>query len=292
MLLVGELDAHEFIQLAPVETLEGHGYEPMTYVASFAFVHMNSAGINEESAPFMANTNFRRALNYAINRDALVASVLRGTYPTYRLTHPEQAGVETYFNIEFPLAGWPTAGDPEAARAHLEMALEVLGATIDDVPVLSMLVFEAETSMLILQAVQDMLLTVLGVRAQLSPQPIQMMLDMAVNGDWDLWWGGRGFGTLDWLSPGGFADVFDRYNAGQVANFNNDRFQELISAARATMDISERKEILFETEQVLIADPPSILVGWRQIWVVHNPHVTGIIVSNGDADFTFVDFTE
>lgn len=291
MMMAGELDLLETGKYDNIEMLESSGFVVESFTSGYQFVHMNAGGMTEESARFMQNTNFRQALNYAINRDAIIKSVLTGAQAATRISSPNDMGVSGTMHSEYPYEGWPTGGDAAKAKECLQLALDELGATIDDVPTLSMLCFESAGSMTVLQAVQDMLLTTLGIECVIDPQPIQQMIGKATGGEWDFWYGGATLGTMDWMSSGSIAGGFDHTSPSAFRGYVNDEYVRLLHEAEQTLDIQVRKDNLFEMEKILCEDPGSIIIGWNQTYVVHTDKLSGLVVDT-DSDYTFMDLAQ
>lgn len=295
MMLAGQLDMITTGDKDHVNTLEDSGFVAEAFSSGYQCIHINSAGRNAESGRFLANSNFRRALNLAINRDAIIASALKGCAPANRISSPTDRGVADLMHNEYPYEGWPTGGDPEKAREYLDLALTELGASVEDVPELFMLCSDAEAVATILQAAQDMLLTNLGIRCTIDPQPIQQMIGKAIGGDWDFWYGGMTAGTMDWCSSESVADGFYSDPAkGMYGTYNycNEAFNALHDQAVVTLDMKERKDLLFEMEKILCEDPATILVGWNQKYAVHIPQLTGALVTDGELDYTFMSLSK
>lgn len=295
MMLAGQLDLIQNGDQTQVDTLTGAGFAAEAYAAGYQCIHMNSAGRNDETGKFMSNSNFRRALNLTINRDAIIASALKGCQPTTRISAPTDMGVNDTMHNEYPYEGWSTNGDAEEARKYFDLAMEELGTTAEDVPELSMLCFDSEGTMTILQAAQDMLLTNLGIHCTIDPQPIQQMISKAIGGDWDFWYGGMTRGTMDWLSSGSVADGFYSDPANDdygTYNYCNEEFNALYDEASVTLDLQERKDLLFEMEKILCTDPATIMVGWNRTYVVTKPELTGFMVSSGEPDYTYMDLAQ
>lgn len=289
MLQSGELDAYEFATKSKVDALTESGFDSTPYLSGYQFVHMNSNGSSDEAKRFMSNTNFRRALNYVVNRQGITNSVYPGAEPANRLTAPTVSGVNGLFNEEYPFEAWPVTGDPEKAKECLNAALEELNATVDDIPELSLLVMDGGGGMLVMQAVQDMLLSTLNIRSHLDPQPLQSMLEKRRAGDWDLWWGGASIGALDWASPSTVAYRFDSADNTMSNGYYNAKFDELYEACKTTMDLKERKDTLFEMEKVLCDDPGSILIGWLQRYCVLRSGTTGMMIQSDMINYTYLD---
>ena len=289
MLLAGELDIYEFLSQDKFSPLSDAGFHTMSFVSGYQFAHMNAAGSSETARPFMENVNFRRAINYAVNREGITLSVYPGAEPATRLTAPTTPGVEGLFNEEYPYEAWPAAGDPEKARECLNLALDELGATLDDVPELSLLCYESQGSMLVMQAIQDMLLSTLGIQSSIDPQPIQQMQDKARRGEWDLWWGGRDMGALDWASTSAVALIYDSDDTTLNNSYQNPHYTELYRQLLVADTMQQRKDLLFEMEKELCENPGSVLVGWHTTWSVQNPRVTGALVCNDKMNYTYAD---
>lgn len=291
MLSAGEIDAMVAYAYDSVKSLDDGSFVIEPFTAGYQFVHMNSGGCTEESKRFMENSNFRRALNYAINRKALVDSIYAGAAePATRITAPDVMGVEKTFNEEYPFEGWPAEGDPEKAKEYLDLALKELNATVDDIPELTMVCYESQNSTMTLQAVQDMLLSTLNIKCNLNPLPIQQMLSKVDNGEWDIWWGGKVLGTMDWASTDSVADAYD-YRSSQCYGYKNEEFTKLYQKLKASETLKERKDLLFEMEKIACDDPASIIAFWSEYYPAYTKNVKGIVFGNYN-DATYVELTE
>lgn len=293
MMLAGELDFCTTNDYAQMTALKEAGFSITPYSSGYQFVHLNSKGSSEETGRFMANANFRKALNLAVSRKAIVTSVFTGAEAATRITAPDVAGVSGRFCEEYPFEGWPAEGDPDKAKACLQQALTELGATLEDVPTLSMLCFESQRSMTVLQAIQDMILNTLGIKCEIDPQPIQQMIAKAYSGDWDMWWGGKTVGSLDWASSDGWGGDFVPPAAGPyVYGWHNEEYAKLVEEIETARDIKVRKDTLFEMEKILCDDPPTILVGWTQDYACCKPGLVGIDVRGNYANLIYADLTK
>ena len=294
MMMAGQLDLITNGVESKVASLTDLGFVAEPFSSGYQCLHMNSAGRNEDSAKFMSNSNFRRALNLTINRDAIIASANLGWSATTRISATNDMGVSDTMHNEYPLEGWPTNGDAAKAKEYFDLAMQELGTTAEDVPELSMLCFDSEGNMTILQAAQDMLLNTLGIKCVIDPQPIQQMIGKAISGDWDFWYGGMTAGTMDWLSAGSVAEGFYSNPANDdygTYNYCNEEFNALFDKASIALDVKERKDTLFEMEKILVEDPATIMLGWNRTFVVTKANLTGLLISGGDADYTYMDLT-
>lgn len=295
MMMAGQLDLLENGVDSKIQPLIDMGFVATPYSAGYQCLHMNSKGRNEDSAKFMANSNFRQALNLTINRAAIIKSANLGLMAATRISSSTDMGVNDTMHTEYALEAWPAEGDAAKAKEHFDLAMKELGTTAADVPELSMLCFDSEGNMTILQAAQDMILNNLGIKCVIDPQPIQQMIGKAIGGDWDFWYGGMTGGTMDWLSSGSVAEGFysnpDKDDYGTY-NYCNKEFNALFDKASVTLDVKERKDLLFEMEKILVTDPATIVLGWNRTNVVTKAGLTGLLISGGDSDYTYMDLAQ
>ena len=295
MMMAGQLDLLENGVDSKVQPLIDMGFTATPYSAGYQCLHMNSKGRTEASNKFMANSNFRQALNLTINRAAIIASANLGLMPATRISASNDMGVNDTMHNEYPLEAWAATGDAAKAKEHFDLAMKELGTTAADVPELSMLCFDSEGNMTILQAAQDMILNNLGIKCVIDPQPIQQMIGKAITGDWDFWYGGMTGGTMDWLSAGSVAEGFysnpDKDEYGTY-NYCNKEFNALFDKASVALDVKERKDLLFEMEKILVSDPATILLGWNRTYVVTKDGLTGLLISGSDSDYTYMDLAQ
>lgn len=289
MMLAGELDFVPVSGDDQNQTLLDAGFEISSYTTSYKCLNINHAGKTEESGLFLGNANFRKALSYAIDRTALCASVMTGDEPATRLTAPSEAGVKDTFDEEFPYEGWPVDGDAEKAQEYLDLALEELGKTIDDVPTIDLLCYEAQGSIDALAAIQDMLKKNLGIETNINPQTIQVMVSSAMSGDYDLWYGGNALQLPDALD--GFLNGYTSAMKSALRNYENDEYDKLWDTAIASPTIEERKANYFEVEKFFCDNTLNLILGWSEGGFIYRSGYTGFY-NTVDTDFTYLDYAE
>ena len=288
MMLAGSLDYMKTTNAEIMQQLVDAGFESTKYTSQLQVLLIG--GKTDESTAFMDNANFKLALNYALNRQAITDTLFTGGLPATRLTPPTVMGVNKPFVEEYPYEGWPAAGDKEKAKQHLELALQELGKTIDQVPELSIICYESANSVLVMQAVQDMYLSVLGINCVIDQLPIQQMFAKAFSGDFDMWWAGQSIGTMDWGSPDGFLSSFDWRLPGYTGTWKDEEFARLYDIVQTTTDVKERKDSLFAIEKILIQDnPPFITIAYTQQFVIYDAKLSGPEITSFD-DITYMDF--
>ncbi len=291
MMQTGTIDFAPFDNPVYYEALTDEGFASTSYSNTYQFLHINQKGKSEDAGRFLSNMNFRLALSYAIDRTALCASVLPGQTPASRLADPGMMGVSTYFVEEYPIEnGLNVTVDAEKAQYYLGLALEELGATVEDVPELSMLCYEAQTSQTVLQACQDMFLTTLGINCVIDPQPIQQMIGKVFSYDYDFWYGGLGVGTLDIGSNDGVLEYYSSENPDALFGYDNAEFNAYLNTAQTTLDAKEHFDAIFAAEKLFCAEIPDLLITWQTIHCVYRSDIVlnGIDTGFG-ADLAFAD---
>lgn len=289
MMLAGELDFVPTGSQQRDQTLVDAGFEISTYTTSYRCLNLNHAGKTEESGLFLGNANFRKAISYAIDRTALCNSVMTSDTPATRLTAPSELGVEKSFNEEFPYEGWPAQADAEKAQEYLNLALEELGKTIDEVPAIDLLCYEAQGSIDVLAAVQDMLKTNLGIESNINPQTIQVMISSAMSGDYDLWYGGNSLQIPDALD--GFLSGYTSSMRSALRNYSNEEYDALWDTAIASPTLEERKANYFEVEKFFCENTMNLILSWTEGGFIYKTGYTGFY-NTVDTDFTYLDYAE
>ncbi len=294
VLLAGETDVSSFTSMNQISTLLDSGFDYRSITTSYRCLNLNHLGSTDEMEQFMSNVNFRRAINLAIDREQLTATVLTTDEPAFRLTAPSELGVSAPFNEEYPYQAWPTSANPEGAKAALTLALQELGKTAADVPPLVLLCFESESSVTILSAVQDMLRRNASLESTISSQTIGNMIAMAFAGEYDLWLGGNALSAPDWLP--GFALGYTSESAASaplLRGYAKPEFDALYEAAVSKSDYRERKDAQFALEKFMLEDVFSIIVSWTNTYYVFSPRVENVLFrADGSPLYTFVRFSE
>ena len=118
MMMTGMVDLAAFSDPTYYQPLYDMGFKGMTYTNTDQFIQINQNGRTEAQGRFLSNVNFRRALSAAIDRTALVNTVMLGQTPAYRVIDPDANGVEGKFAEEYPVEQQiNVTSDPEAAKA-------------------------------------------------------------------------------------------------------------------------------------------------------------------------------
>lgn len=193
-------------------------------------------------APF-TDVNVRRALKYAVNRQELVDKILFG-YGSVGNDHPIGRG-QQFFNDEMP----QTAYDPDKAKFYLkEAGLDSLDVELSAADAAFAGAVDA------------------GVLFQNSAAGagITLKVNRVPNdGYWSDVWMQHPFSAVYWGGrPTEDAMFTTAYAAGASWNdtfWENERFNELLAAARAELDQDKRRQMYYEMQAICSDDGGAII---------------------------------
>lgn len=216
--------------------------------ASTFYMEMNQ---EDEDSPFN-NENFRKAVSYAIDREALVDSVLSdgsiepsGLVPSDMSNNPETGDDFTED------AGSQVEFDPEQAQEYWEQAQEELDTDSLEIDLLADDTDGSRRAQEFLQeSIQDSLD---GVTVTLSPVPFSVRLDRSTSGDFDMVLGGWG---ADYADPSSFLDLFQTDGSNNHGHYSNEDYDQQMDEAtnENANDPEARWGNLVEAENILMED--------------------------------------
>ncbi|MCI8505156.1 MAG: hypothetical protein HFI67_03080 [Lachnospiraceae bacterium] len=145
----------------------------------------------EEVTALMQNENFRKALCFALDREAICAAVSPSAEPTNRYVNSDIKGTgDTSYVEEFALSEVaPLSGDADAAKAYLAKALEELGyGDVSELPAIRFLTFENLQQKTMAETFVSQWKEILGLEnIEINLQPIQSAIMSMVYMDYDLY---------------------------------------------------------------------------------------------------------
>ncbi|WP_321385150.1 peptide ABC transporter substrate-binding protein [uncultured Enterococcus sp.] len=216
--------------------------------ASTQYLELNQI---EEGSPFK-NENLRKAISYAIDRDALVTSILgdgsvapKGLVPADMSTNPD-TGADFVED-----AGDDISSDVDKAAEYWEKAKKELKIDSLEFDILSS---DTDSSKKVTEYIQGAIQEALdGVKVTLSPVPFSVRLDRSNKGDFDVVMGGWG---ADYVDPSSFLDLFitgNSYNRGRYSNKEYDEYLKSASTTNAN-DPEKRWEDMVNAEKVITGE--------------------------------------
>jgi peptide/nickel transport system substrate-binding protein len=208
----------------------------------------NTMPMMTDVAPY-DNNDVRLALKYAVNREQMLKTILRG-YGSVGNDHPI-APIQKYYAKDLPQRPY----DPEKAKYHLKKAgLENhtfklfatdLGGFLDQAVIYKEFAAKA------------------GVKIDVIKKPADGYWEAVwLKEPWVMcYWNGRT--TVDWM----FSTAYSGDAKWNDAHWKNERFDKLLKEARAELDEKKRAEMYFETQKIC-RDEGGTIVHTFEDWVI------------------------
>ena len=247
-------------------------------------VQLNTTGQGDaEKAALLSNLNFRNALSYALNRDAIVQAVSPTDTAINRYLFEPMAGntPESLFQDDYPVESVPLEGDAEQAKAYLQAALDELGyASADELPDLTYLTFENDSYRLMAETLVDQWNQVLGLdNISIELKPIPDAIQSMMSYQYDIYYTSLGVGSTPstfmnyWITGGSANDVA----ANGTNLFSNAEFDQLVDEASTTMEREARMGLYAQAEQILIDEAPLIMISAPGNYAAVADYVDGFV---------------
>ncbi|MBQ8162672.1 MAG: peptide ABC transporter substrate-binding protein [Clostridia bacterium] len=276
MMLAGELNIGGFSNPLYLQTLQDAGFVVGdSHSSTYQGLNLRGGGRNEETGRFLSNAHFRRALSFAIDREAMAHSTMTGYTPAYRLSAPGEPAYKA--NPDYK--AWDTTANIDLAKEELQKALDELGATADEIPVLELMCFESQGAIDNLAAVQDQLRVNLGLETEIAPKTIQVMISDAMSGNYDLWWGGNAASVPDACES--YLDGYQSTSGAPLRGYADPEFDALFTAAVTSPTLEERLSNYGKLEEYFCDNAMSLILGWDATYTVTAPGLTGYYLIDG-----------
>lgn len=230
-------------------------------------------GLNNQYGP-LRDVRVRQALNYAVNKKAIIASILFGLANV--LESPTTPSLFGYVKLQ--PGGWPF--DPVSAKKLLAEAGYPNGLTLD---------FRTPTGRYIqdyqfAQAIAAQLANI-GVRTNLQttdwPTYVHWITTPLEQSPLQIF-------VLGWAAPylDADAELYGQFYSGQwpphglASSFYKDpRVDELLLEGQRAVDPKRRLEIYKEAQELIWKDAPWIFLWSQNFYMVTNSHLEGVTVT-------------
>lgn len=228
------------------------------------------------------NKNFRKAMQYAMNREEFVKQVqgIPGSKPIYGIIPEYMPGVNKRYGEEFPL----TMKEAQIAKAkeYLAKAKKELG--LKEFPEIAVLASDADDVRRDMEYFQRYYKEKLGLNLKLDFQTFKVRLERTTNKDFDIVNSGWGPDYLDAMT---FADLYASWNGNNNSGWKNAQYDGLIKKAMDSVDPKERLQAMSDAEKVLVEEAP-IAPYYQQFRVyTQNPRLLGVLRRSVGADPDF-----
>jgi oligopeptide transport system substrate-binding protein len=212
---------------------------------------------NRNKAPLFKNENVRRAIQMALDRDALNHKILNnGSEPATGLVPDGIAGPgdQTFREAEGPTV---PDYDPQQAKELFEKGIEEVGEN----PTIELLSEDDSLTRDFVTVMQSELEEI-GMKIDLKPVPFSQRLKLEEDDDYQMsaqaW-------IADYDDPMTFLDLFESsssYNTSIAGHYKNERYDQLISGAKEEPDVAKRMDMLLEAEKLLVEEDAA-MAPWR-----------------------------
>lgn len=214
---------------------------------------------NTEEAP-TDNVDFRRALAYSIDQEAIVKYVtMGGQQPAYGFTPPSKGGYDPPDVIHF---------NPEKAREYLRKAGYERGA---DVPEFTIILNTNESHKSIAVAIQDMWKKTLGIeKVRIANQEWKVFQQTVLDMNYDV---ARAGWIGDYVDPTTFLGMWRSGDSNNNTGWANPDYDRLLVESSHSSDTEERYRILQQAEAVLLDEVPVLPIYWYTRTYLLHPDV-------------------
>ena len=239
----------------------------------------------------LGNTNFRKAISYAIDRESLVKAVIKKGTPASRYVPNNIMGLEGKFDDENSLAALPGKSNPDEAKKYFDLALKELNMTADKFPTIKLLGADTADARKFCEAVQDMLLKTLGIKVELVNVPSKQRLEAVKARDYEIVYSNW---FPDYDDPMTYLDIWITGGGFNRSDYSNAKYDALIKEAKSATDEKVRQQKMFEAEKVALDDMIVVPTHWSANAGLQSDRLVNLVRSlvGADPDLTFIDVKE
>ncbi len=250
-----------------------------------------------EVTALLSNQNFRLALSYALNREAIVSVVSPSGRAYNRFVSSLAAGNEedSLFVEDYPIEAVPMTGDAQKAKEYLAAALEELGySDVSELPEVSYLTFDSDKYRLMAETLQSEWKNVLGLEnIVIELQPVSDAVMSMVYMDYDIYYQSLTSDTSNpryalefWMTGGSVSDAMGA-GAPFSSIYSDSAFDELVSGAKYEYDRTARMSMLAEAEQMFIDSNIFIPIMVNGVYYAVSDRVEGFVWNESEDAYEF-----
>lgn len=264
-LTTGEIDAMDKVDIKTLHLLKRN--KGVTIEEASGNQHFTFA-MHTDTAPF-DNNDVRLALKFALDRDALVQTILRG-HGTVGNDHPIGRG-QQYYAKDLPQRAY----DPDKAKFHLKKA-GMTSLKVDLSAADAAFAGAVDAAVLYKEHAAKA-----GIDINVVREPNDgYWSNVWLKKPWSaVYWGGRP--TVDWM----FTTAYAKGVPWNDTRWDHPRFNELLLRARAELDSKKRAEMYFEMQKIC-SDEGGVVVSMFANYIMALSDKIGhdTLASNWDMD--------
>ncbi|MDH6363547.1 oligopeptide transport system substrate-binding protein [Enterococcus sp. PF1-24] len=246
-----------------------------------SYIEMNQREADSE----FNNENLRKALSYAIDREALVTNVLGDGCVASKTLVPEGMSFNPETGDDF-IEDSNTAMeyDLEKAQEYWEKAKKELGITEFS---FELLADDQDSTKRVGEYIQGAWSEAFdGMTVKLITVPFTVRLDRSDSGDFDVVIGGWG---ADYSDPSSFTDLFTTGNSYNRGHWENPEYDALVKSAATTnaTNPEARWQDLLEAEELISAQAGAIPVYQKAEGHLRSEKIKGVVANGAGAPYEY-----
>ncbi|HYF83139.1 MAG TPA: peptide ABC transporter substrate-binding protein [Clostridia bacterium] len=285
MFEAGDLDFSS-IPADLLDTYIQNGKAKMNPNGGLYFVQFNYS--SKTNGQILGNTNFRKAISYAIDRDSLMKAVFKRGTAASRYVPNNIMGLNDKFDEENSLNALPAKFDSAEAKKYFDLALKELNLTADKFPTIKLLGADTADARKYCEALQDMILKNLGIKIELINVPSKQRLQAVKDRDYEMVYA-NWFPDFD--DPMTYLDIWITGGGFNRSDYTNPKYDALIKEAKSATDEKVRQQKMFEAEKIVLEDMIVVPLHWAANAGLESDRMVNFKRSmvGADPDLTFVD---
>ncbi|MCB5951407.1 peptide ABC transporter substrate-binding protein [Enterococcus sp. BWT-B8] len=231
------------------------------------------------------NENLRKAISYAIDRDALVNKILGDGSVISKGLVPAELSFSPSDNKDFAEENENVlTHDADKAKEYWEKAKKELGIETLDMDIVH---DDTDSTKKLTEYIQGALNDTLdGLNVTVTPVPFSVRLDRGNNGEFEAIMGGWG---ADYADPSSFLDLFVTGNSYNRGHYSNKEYDKLIEAASVThaADTEARWDDMVDAEKVLMEHMGVIPLYQKAEAHMRSAKVKGVVAHAAGAQYDY-----
>jgi len=247
-----------------------------------AFLRVNTSkdqNKDPQDQGLLSNGNFRKALSFALDRQAITDHVLQGGYqPAWSLVPPEMGLVEADLLAE-------------DAKFYFAKALKELKLEGKPLKPLVISYKASSRNSILAQAIQQQWEKVLGIKVELEAVEPKVFFQRISKIDFEII-------LSDWIAdfndPINFLDVF-KYKSGgtNCTHWESPKYIDLLNRSDLCGEEKQRKRLMKEAEAILMDEMPIIPIFHYVFNYMQNKKLENVVLSPiGQIDFRWAEMRE
>jgi len=261
----GQLDLTQSVPNGEWESVRA---ERPTELVVAPFLATAYYALNLRSPYFANNPNLRKSLALAIDREALAATILPfGQRRAYGFVPPGT------WNYDSQSWNWQNLKDPE--RIEEARRLYALAGYSPSSPLRLRILFNSNNSVKqVAIAIASMWKKTLGIESELMDEEYRVFLDSRK--DTTRWEVARLGWTADYNDAGDFLDTLRRDSPNNDSKYAKQAYDEMLDRAATTVQASDRRLLLQQAEQMMLADYPILPIYFFSSKRLVKPYLKGV----------------